>query len=112
MSDLMKAVNKLCLPAQTYLAISTLSILAVLFQNIGKKNMYCIGTLQTSLPCNNMTVFLFKVLYMVVVTWILQKLCKKGHSNISWLLVLLPYISMFLFSILLVLYFSQHPTLM
>ncbi len=108
MSDLMKAVNKLCLPAQVYLGISTLSILGLLFQNIGQKNVYCIGTLQTNLPCNNMTVFIFKILYMFVVTWILQKLCKKGHKNISWLLVLLPFVSMFLMSILMVLYFSQY----
>ena len=104
MSDLMKSVNKMCLPAQLYLAISTLSLIALLFQNIGQKNVYCIGHLQTQLPCNNMTVFIFKILYIIVFTWLLQKFCAKGYKTISWLLVLLPFILMFL--LLLIMIFS------
>ena len=37
MSDLFKTINKICLPAQVYLGISTLSILGMLFQNIGQE---------------------------------------------------------------------------
>jgi len=95
MSDLFKTINKICLPAQIYLGISTLSILGILFQNIGQENKYCIGKYNTNLPCNNMSVFIFKIFYIIIVTWILQKLCARGYKSISWLLVLLPIIAMF-----------------
>ena len=95
MSNILKTVNKLCLPAQIYLGISSLSILALLLQNIGQQNKYCIGSLNADLPCNNMTVFVFKVMYVLVWTWILQKLCSRGYKSVSWLLVLLPFVLMF-----------------
>ena len=106
MSDLMKAVNKMCLPAQLYLGISTLSILALLFQNIGQNNTYCIGSFESRLPCSNMTVFIFKILYIIIFTWLLQKFCAKGYKTISWLLVLLPFILMFLLLLIMVFSFN------
>ena len=109
MSDLFKTINKICLPAQIYLGISTLSILGMLFQNIGQQNKYCIGKYNTQLPCNNMSVFIFKIFYVIIVTWILQKLCARGYKSISWLLVLLPYVSMFVLLLLMVLFFKLNP---
>lgn len=103
MSNLLKAINKICLPAQIYLGISTLSVLGLLFQNMGQQNKYCIGHMSAPLPCNNMTVFIVKVLYILVWTWILQKLCARGYKNISWLLVLLPFVLMFVMIALMVL---------
>tara|TARA_Y100000816_G_C25986623_1_gene515324 strand:- start:101 stop:418 length:318 start_codon:yes stop_codon:yes gene_type:complete len=103
MNNILKSVNKLCLPAQLYLAISTLSVLGLLFQNMGMQNKYCIGHLSTDLPCNNMVVFIGKVLYILVWTWILQKLCKKGYKSVSWLIVLFPYVLMFLVLLLMML---------
>tara|TARA_Y100001970_G_scaffold27641_1_gene33766 strand:- start:7134 stop:7472 length:339 start_codon:yes stop_codon:yes gene_type:complete len=109
MSDLFKTINKICLPAQIYLGISTISILGMLFQNIGQQNKYCIGKFNAELPCNNMSVFLFKIVYVIIVTWILQKLCARGYKSISWLLVLLPYILMFTLIALMVLFFKLNP---
>jgi len=103
MNNILKSVNKLCLPAQLYLAISTLSILGLLFQNMGMQNKYCIGHLSAQLPCSNMAVFVGKILYVLVWTWILQKLCKKGYKSISWLIVLCPFVLMFLILLLLML---------
>ena len=102
----MKAVNKMCLPAQLYLGISTLSILALLFQNIGQNNTYCTCSFESRLPCSNMTVFIFKILYIIIFTWILQKLCAKGYKSISWLLVLLPFIFMFFLLMVMILSFN------
>ena len=97
---IVKTINKLCLPAQLYLAISTLSVLGIFFQNIGMQNKYCIGNFSTELPCNNMVVFVVKTMYILVWTWILQKFCKKGYKSIAWLIVLLPYVLMFLIILL------------
>mgnify|MGYP001376716329 FL=1 len=95
MNDILKTVNKICLPAQLYLGITTLSILALLFQNVGNQHKYCIGHFSTDLQCNNMSIFIGKIVYMFVWTWILQRFCKKGHKQIAWLLVLFPFILMF-----------------
>ena len=93
--DLMKTFNSLCTPAQFYLAISTVSIVGMLLQNLGNSNKYCIGTLQAPCPTHNMVYFAIKALYVIIWTFLLQKLCKKGYKNISWFLVLLPLITMF-----------------
>ena len=107
MSDLLKTINKICLPAQIYLGISTLSILGILFQNIGQDNKYCIGKFNAILPCNNMTVFILKIIYIIIVTWILQKLCARGYKSVSWLLVLLPYVFMFVLIAVMLLFFKR-----
>ena len=36
-----------------------------------------------------------KILYIIVWTLILDYLCRKGYSKVSWLLVLFPLIMMF-----------------
>ena len=100
---IVKTINKLCLPAQLYLAISTISILGLLFQNLGGHNQYCIGKFTADLPCSNMSVFLLKAFYVFIWTCILQKLCKKGYKSISWLIVLLPFVLMFLLLLLFIL---------
>ena len=93
--DLLKTFNSLCTPAQIYLAISSISVLAMFFQNLGNSHQYCIGSLQAPCPTHNMAYFVVKALYIFVWTFILQKLCKKGYKNISWFLVLLPFLTMF-----------------
>jgi hypothetical protein len=105
MKDLFKVINKLCLPAQLYLAISTISILALLFQNMNTGSIYCIGHMKAHLPCNKYSVFIFQIFYVIIWTWILQKLCSKGYKSISWLLVLLPFVMMFLMLILMIFQF-------
>ena len=93
--DLLKTFNSLCTPAQIYLAISSISVVAMLLQNLGNSHQYCIGSLQAPCPTHNMAYFAVKVLYVFIWTYILQKLCRKGYKNISWFLVLLPFITMF-----------------
>ena len=73
MEDFFTAINKMCLPAQLYLGISVLSILALLFQNIGQNNVYCIGSYESRLPCSNMTVFIFKILLISPIVFFIEK---------------------------------------
>jgi hypothetical protein len=39
--------------------------------------------------------FVVKLIYILFWTWILNLICKDGHSGISWLLVLVPFVLMF-----------------
>ena len=42
------------------------------------------------------TSYVVQAVLIVLWTWVLSYLCKKGFSNLSWFLVLLPWVLMFL----------------
>jgi hypothetical protein len=70
--------TKLCNPAKLYLVVSVLGLVYGLFQR------FSIVTLGTN--------FIFVILWTMVLNW----LCSVGMKMISWILVLLPYLMMFL----------------
>ena len=91
----MKQFNELCKPAQFYTLLSLFSLLAILFQNISEPTQYCLGSYTCNLSFHNVFMFAGKVLYMLVWTIILQSLCKSGYKSLSWFIVLIPFILMF-----------------
>ena len=95
MNGLQRIFNSLCTPAQLYLGLSILSISGMCFQNMGNPNVYACGFWKATTPINNIFYFIVKVLYVGGWTFILNLLCKKGYNKLSWLLVLLPFIAMF-----------------
>lgn len=86
---------KLCTPAYVYLVISVVALGIMGFQNIGSNTEYCAGSYSCA-ASNTMFIFALKLLYVVFWTWILNLICKSGASVVSWVLVLLPIIVMFL----------------
>src|SRR5210317_1187600 len=90
-----KMFNSICTPAQLYLAISLVAIISMLIQNCEDNTVYRIGDMVVKTPCHNLAFFAVKILYVFLWTWILNLLCKKGFTGLSWLLVLLPLIGMF-----------------
>ena len=89
-----KSLKELCSPALFYFIISIISLLLVLIQNLGNRNSYHIGNFSCRVP-DTMLVFIVKLIYILFWTWILNLICKDGHVGISWLLVLLPWILLF-----------------
>jgi len=89
-------LNKLCSPAQLYLVISLLSFMTLFYQNYSNPHTFCIGNYESKTECNNRVYFIFKLIYIAVWVFILQKLCSNGHSTVSWILVLLPIFGMFI----------------
>jgi hypothetical protein len=74
--------GKYCTPAQLYLILGTISIISAFFKK------FSIETLLTN------------ALFLVIWAWVLNWLCSKGFTAISWILVMLPFILvafMFLF---------------
>ena len=94
----------LCDPAFYYFLISFSIIIVVGLQNYGQGFNYCIGT-QICPTSNIVGIFVVKIMYVLVWTWILNLLCKNGHEIISWIFVLIPILLMFVF---LALYISNH----
>jgi len=88
------SLKELCTPASLYFIISMISLVIVLFQNLGNTNSYNVGNFSCRVP-NTFVVFIVKFIYIIFWTYVLNLICKDGHVGISWLLVLLPFILLF-----------------
>tara|TARA_Y100000389_G_C17437904_1_gene506691 strand:- start:55 stop:378 length:324 start_codon:yes stop_codon:yes gene_type:complete len=89
-----RTIKELCTPAAIYFIISTVTLALIAFQNMGNTNKFCLGTYACDVP-STMIVFVLEILYILFFTWILHLICKAGYTNISWILLLLPYILFF-----------------
>jgi hypothetical protein len=69
--------SKLCTPAMIYFVVAVITLVIGVFTNF------------------HILSLLIKGLFILVWTWFLNYLCKKGYSVISWILVLLPFLMMF-----------------
>ena len=85
----------LCRPAQFYAILSIFSLVSILVQNIMEPSRYCLGSYSCKLNFSRIFMFLAKALYMLMWTVILQSLCKNGYDSISWFIVLIPFVLMF-----------------
>ncbi len=89
-----KRLKDLCTPSLIYFLISFVAMIIILLQNLGNTDKYNIGTFSCKVP-NTAIVFIIKFIYILFWTWILNLICKDGHPGISWLLILLPWLFLF-----------------
>ena len=87
-------MKNLCTPAFVYLMLSVFSIVVLAFQNVGNTNKYYIGIYECDAE-NTMMVFILKIIYILFWTFILNLLCKSGFTQLSWFLVILPFLLLF-----------------
>lgn len=88
-------IKKLCTPAFVYLVIAVFGLIVVMLQNVGNTNKLCVGRVECS-GTNTAIAFLVKALWVIFWTWVLSTLCKYGHPNVAWFLVLLPFVVAFI----------------
>ena len=97
-------LRNLCTPALFYFVLSVVAIVMLAFQNMGNTQVYCVGAY--SCPTSSVVaIFLVKIVYVLFWTWLLNIICKSGYETVSWVLVLLPFILMF---ILIAMMFISH----
>ena len=89
-----KSLKELCTPAYVYFILSVIGIVASAIQNMGNKSVYRMGMFSARVP-STILVFLVKIVYILFWTWILNLICKDGHKEIAWFLVLIPFILLF-----------------
>ena len=90
-----KSVQQLCTPAYVYFVLSVIGIIGAMIQNLGgHKKLYSLGPLHIPVPHVNF-VFIMKIIYVFFWTYLLNLICKDGHKEISWFLVLIPFIMLF-----------------
>ena len=94
--SLLKTYYRLCTPAKVYLLISLVSFIAMFYQNILTGNRYNIGSYSVMLNHNSGLLFVVKFIYILLWTFILNELCRNGWKSVSWFLVLLPILMMFI----------------
>jgi len=87
-------LSQLCTPAYVYFIISIIAIVISAVQNIGNNKKYSLGNFSCNVP-SCIAIFIIKIIYILFWTWILNLICKDGHKGIAWLLVLLPFILLF-----------------
>ena len=87
-------LRNLCTPDLLYLAISTIAIIVMIFQNWGFSQTYCLGNFTCDVP-NTTLIFIIKIIYVLFWTWVLNLMCKSGATSVAWFLVLLPFILFF-----------------
>jgi len=98
-------IRALCTPAKIYFILSVLFILAVSVTSFFHEGV--IGTTSrygmSALGINSMEAFiiatLIKLAFVLIWTYILQELCKNGYKNLSWFLILLPFLGVFISTI-------------
>jgi|TARA_B100000424_G_C22552090_1_gene313426 hypothetical protein len=88
-------LKKLCTPAYVYLVISIIFIIVSSVQNYGNVNTYCLGDYECDVS-NTYLIFILKIVYVAFWTWLLNLMCGAGYSTIAWIIVLLPFILMFI----------------
>jgi hypothetical protein len=94
MSSFPKKLKQLCTPAFIYFVISMIALFIMLLQNLTNINSYNVGCFSCQVP-NTIIIFIIKLIYILFWTWVLNLICKDGHPGISWLLILLPWILLF-----------------
>ena len=94
MAEFPKTLKELCTPAMLYFVISIIGLVIVLMQNLGNTNSYHVGSFSCRVP-NTAVVFIVKLIYVLFWTYILNLICKDGHTSLSWLLILLPWLLLF-----------------
>ena len=88
--------KELCTPSLVYFIIAMFGLIIVAIQNMtSDSNTLRIGLLNMYVP-NLMLVFFLKLLYILFWTWVLNLMCRDGHSEISWLLILVPFMMVFM----------------
>jgi hypothetical protein len=96
--------EKICTPAQIYLIVSfILMVLSYFGMNaisqqitLNQANNSFLQSLNFTYQKDTRTSYIVQAVFIVLWTWVLSYLCKKGFSNLSWFLVLLPWVLMFL----------------
>jgi hypothetical protein len=96
--------DKLCTPAQIYLIISFILMVLSYFGlnaisqqiSLNQSNNSFLQSLNFTYQKDARTSYVVQAVLIVLWTWVLSYLCKKGFSNLSWFLILLPWVLMFL----------------
>ena len=96
--------DKLCTPAQIYLIVSVVMLVLSYFGlsaisqqlNMHQSSSPLLQTLNFTYQKDSRTSYVVQGVFILLWTWVLSYICRKGYTSLSWFLVLLPWVLMFL----------------
>lgn len=96
--------DKICTPAQIYLVVSVILLILSYFGmtalsqqlTLNQSGHPALHSLNFTYQKDTRTSYVVQAILIVLWTWLLSFLCNKGYSQLSWFLVLLPWVLMFL----------------
>ena len=95
-------LRNMCTPATIYFVISLIGLILIGVGNLDNNDKLCIGEYNCYVG-NNTTIFILNAIYILFWTFILDLMCKAGYSSLSWFVLLLPFIILFIvFAVLMV----------
>ena len=89
--SLQSYVKSLCTPAYVYLVMSVISLVMIMLQNAGNTTEYCAGNFACDVSSTGI-VLLVHGLYIMFWTFVLNSICQAGYKNLSWFILLLPFV--------------------
>ena len=98
-------LRSMCAPAQIYFGLGAVGLLSSIFQNVEDDSKLCVGDFECEVASAG-AILIAQGVYILVWTFILSCICKAGHKNIAWFLVLIPFI---LGAIILALFMMSRP---
>ena len=90
-----RKIRDLCAPSMLYFIISIIALIVAILMNLGHNNKLVLGNYSMNVV-NTTLIFIIKLIFILFWTWILNLICKDGYEVISWILVFLPFIAIFL----------------
>lgn len=89
-------IKELCTPASVYFYVSVITLTFSMLHNFTQFNnkVYKCGSYSFLVPSVIM-IFLFKFVYLVFWTYLLNLMCKDKNKTLAWVLVLFPFILFF-----------------
>ena len=90
-----RKIRDLCAPSMLYFIISIISLIVAILMNLGHNNKLVLGNYSMNVV-NTTLIFVIKLIFILFWTWILNLICRDGYEVISWILVFLPFIAIFL----------------
>ena len=101
----MSLYQDLCTPAKVYITLAVIYMIGAYFSmnefsnfmqvNQSKLHPY-LNSLNFSVSKSTNGVTLVNILFTLLWTWLLNRLCSAGYIRVSWFLVLFPYLLLFL----------------
>ena len=94
LNKLMNDYKKLCPASKFYFVVSMFSLVFVALSNFGKNdNKFCVGNYGCKMSrSSSLIIFVINALLIVFHSWVLDLICNAGYKNLSWALVLMPFI--------------------
>ena len=97
-------LKNLCTPAHIYFVVSVILLLLGYFGmneitriiKLNHDDNKLLQTLNFTYQKDARVTYTFQIVFILVWTWILNLLCTKGYKNLSWFLVLFPWLLSFI----------------